>query len=42
MKENEIDTEEKLLELYIEELKAVPPVEEFLRKEWMQKASNGD
>lgn len=42
MKENEIYTEEKLLELYIEELKAVPPVEEFLRKEWMQKASNGD
>lgn len=35
------DAEAELLALYLEELKAVPPVEELMKKELMQAASDG-
>lgn len=38
---SDADTEIALLELYLEELKAVPPVGELRKKELMQAASNG-
>lgn len=40
-KEADTDAEVALLELYLEELKAVPPVGELRKKELMQEASNG-